>query len=63
MKALTDRQRRAFELRQEGRTLAEIAREMNLTREPVRQLIAAARWKLGLRPEIFEEGVQTSEKV
>ena len=63
MKELTDRQRRAFELRQGGRSLAEIAREMNLTREPVRQLIAAARRKLGLRPEIFEEGVQTDEKI
>ncbi len=57
MKELTDRQRRAFELRQEGRTLKEIAVEMGLTREPVRQLIAAARRKLGMRPEIFEETV------
>lgn len=47
-------------MRQEGRTLAEIAREMNLTREPVRQLIAAARWKLGLRPEMFEESEPNS---
>ena len=55
MKALTDRQRRAYELRQEGRTLKEIAVEMGLTKEPVRQLIAAARHKLGMRPEVFEE--------
>jgi DNA-binding CsgD family transcriptional regulator len=57
MKGLTDRQRRAYELRQEGRTLKEIAVEMGLTREPVRQLIAAARRKLGMRPEIYEEKV------
>ena len=57
MKGLTDRQRRAYELRQEGRTLKEIAVEMGLTREPVRQLIAVARRKLGMRPEIYEEKV------
>ena len=55
MTPLTDRQRRAYELRQEGRTLKEIAVEMGLTKEPVRQLIAAARRKLGMRPEVFEE--------
>ena len=63
MKELTDRQRRAFELRQQGLKLREIAKLMGLTQEPVRQLIAAARRKLGLRPEIFEEGVQTDEKI
>lgn len=55
MKPFTDRQRRAYELRQAGMTLKEIAVEMDTTREPVRQLIAAARRKLGMRPEIFEE--------
>ena len=44
-------------LRAGGRTLKEIAVEMGLTREPVRQLIAAARRKLGMRPEVFEEKV------
>jgi RNA polymerase sigma factor (sigma-70 family) len=55
MKELTDRQRQAFELRQSGMKIAEIAKIMGLTREPVRQLIARARHKLGLKPEGVEK--------
>ncbi len=60
---LTDRQRRAFELRQTGMKYREIGKAIGTTKEQARSLVARARWKLGLRPEIFEEGVQTSEKV
>ena len=48
---LSPRQRRAWELRQSGQTLAEIASTMGVTKEPIRQLIAVARHKLGLPPE------------
>lgn len=54
MKELTDRQRCAFELRQAGKTLQEIASIMGTTREPVRQWIAGARHKLGMVPEAFD---------
>lgn len=53
---LSPRQRRAWELRQSGQTLAEIASTMGATKEPIRQLIAAARYKLGLPPEWKENG-------
>ena len=53
--SLSPRQRRAWELRQEGQTLAEIAATMGTTKEPIRQLIAVARNKLGLPPEWKEE--------
>jgi DNA-binding CsgD family transcriptional regulator len=42
---LTPRQRQAWELRQAGKSLAEIAAEMGTTREPVRQWLAAAERK------------------
>lgn len=45
---LTEKQRQAFELRQAGKKIQEIADIMGTTREPVRQWIAAARRKLGL---------------
>jgi DNA-binding CsgD family transcriptional regulator len=54
MTDLTPYQRKAFDLRQRGHTLKEIARIMGTTREPVRQWIAAARRKLVIKSEIFE---------
>ena len=46
MTPLTPKQRQAYELRQQGHTLKEIAEIMHTTREPVRQLIARAEWKI-----------------
>lgn len=43
---LTQRQKQAYDLRQSGKKLAEIAAIMGTTREPVRQWIAAAERKL-----------------
>jgi DNA-binding CsgD family transcriptional regulator len=55
MKDLTPYQRQAYELRQKGHTIQEIAQIMGKTREPVRQWIAAARRKLGLKSEAFDD--------
>lgn len=55
MRPLTPKQKQAYELRCAGKTLREIASIMATTREPVRQWIAAARYKLGLPPEMFED--------
>ena len=69
MIALTPRQRQAYDLRQSGKKLAEIAAIMGTTREPVRQWIAAAEKKLArpidinatLPPETFAQ-ILTGEK-
>lgn len=50
MRPLTPRQKQAYDLRQSGLKIAEIARIMGTTREPVRQWIAAAEWKLSRTP-------------
>ena len=60
---LTQRQKQAYDLRQSGKKLAEIAAIMGTTREPVRQWIAAAERKLTrpieinatLPPEVFAQ--------
>jgi DNA-binding CsgD family transcriptional regulator len=43
---LTEKERRALELKASGLTLKEIAAAMSTTREPVRQWLAKAKWKL-----------------
>lgn len=63
MTDLTPRQRQAYDLRQSGKKLAEIAAIMGTTREPVRQWIAAAEKKINtpitinatLPPETFAQ--------
>lgn len=55
MKELTTKQQQAFDLRSSGSTLAEIAAVMGTGREAVRQLIAAARYKMGMVPEAMEQ--------
>jgi DNA-binding CsgD family transcriptional regulator len=46
IKPLTRLQRQAYNLRQLGKTIQEIAAIMGRTREPVRQLIARAKYKI-----------------
>lgn len=45
--SLTPRQQRAYDLRQTGMKIREIARDMKTTPEQVRQLLARAMCKLG----------------
>lgn len=55
LKELTEKERRVFELRKEGKSLKEIAVIMSTTREPVRMWLAKVRRKLDL-PLEFSSG-------
>lgn len=55
LKTLTPRQQQAYELRNSGLSHKKIAEIMQVNRERVRQWIARARHKMGLRSEMLDK--------